>query len=308
MTKKLPADPDALYQLIEPMFGPLNAKRVDFAALRATLPPAAKTTKKLRATVIEDALVIPGSATIDSVSLEDGAALVVLGDLRIEGGLYSPPFAYSLVVVGGSLEVDRVHTSGDVIAFGGIHAKLWWASHNDHSAYAPTLDADVYVASHDRTDVVGALTAREKLRGFDLDAKLAARFTGLDPDSADSIRTFVGIAKPKPRKAGAMKEGALDAIRAELDAAWAMTERIPKVKAIRTVYATIKKKRLAACGELLVAMIARKKEGRRDDWSIQDELELLATLRRADLLEALPKEHIEGYEGWMPGLLATARE
>ncbi len=55
-------------------------------------------------------------------------------------------------------------------------------------------------------------------------------------------------------------------------------------------------------------MIATKRTQAPHDWSIQDELNLLAALGRADLLAALPQELNKDYEGWMPGLLEQARK
>jgi hypothetical protein len=306
---KLPSDVDGLYLLVEPLFVALNEKGVDYPALRAKFPPATRTSTRVRSPRVEDALVIRGSAVADKgIALDEGAALFVLGDLHVTGGLYSPPFGYSLLFVGGTLHVDRLHTSGDVLAFGGIHANLFWGSANDHSTYAPFLDAETYLATDDRGDVVCKLSATTKIVGFDVNAKLRKRFPELDAEDGDSIRAFVGLAAPKPRKAARSTAAENEAIRTEILAAWAIGERKSKVAALRAVYAKIKKRKLSDCGELLVEMIATKRVVAPDNWSIQDELELLAALGRADLLAALPEKYGEGYEGWIPGLLEKARK
>lgn len=307
MPPKLPGDVDGLYALIEPMFGALNEPAPDYVSLRRRLPAATKTTKRLLATAIEDALVVRGSAVIDGgVELADGAALFVLGDLTVNGALYSLPHCYSFVVVGGAFTAERVHTCGDVIAFQGIRTKLWWARDNDYSAYAPMLDTDLYLATDGRHDIIGELRATTRSGEEHL---VRERHPELDPENVDSVRAFLGMAPPKRPETKPVTTTALEAIRAELGAAWALPERIAKVKAVRAVYAKIKKRRLAGCGELLVEAIADKKGPRRaEDWSIQDELHLLADLGRLDLLKGIPQPLLEGYEGWMPGLFERARK
>jgi hypothetical protein len=54
-------------------------------------------------------------------------------------------------------------------------------------------------------------------------------------------------------------------------------------------------------------MIGAKCEAK-NNWSLQDELQLLAKLGRDDLLQVLPADHLDGYEGWMPNLLKVARK
>ena len=309
MPRKLPSDPDALYLLVEPLFEPLNEPSPDFAALRTRLPAAKPTSKRLaKRTTIEEALVVEGSLVVEQgLELAEGAALVVLGDLKLAGGLFSPPEAYSLIVVGGTLELDRAHTEGDVLAFGGLRADVLWASDNDHSTYAPFLEANVYVARGGRGDVLRERRVREALVDEDVDAALQARFPGLDPRSPESIRAFVGLEPKKKRPRPKPKAGEIEALRAELEAAWALPTRREKVAALREVYKKIAKRRLAEGGELLVERLRAKREAN-DEWSIQDELDLLAALGRPDLLEALTTDELKGYEGWMEALLAKARE
>ncbi len=305
----LPSDPDALYVLIEPLFGPLNEPGADFAALRARLPAAKSTTKRFaKRTTLEGALVVTGAAVFDrGVELAEGAALVVLGDLTITGGLLAPPQGYSLVVVGGMLVVDRAHTAGDVIAFGGVRAEAWWGSGNDCSTYAPWLEAKTYVASEDRGDVFGERRVGETFEGAQGLAAVRERLGVSDARSVESLRGFVGLSVAPKRAAPKAKAGEVEAMRAELEAAWALPTRREKVMAMRAAYAKIGKRRVPEFGELLVErMLAKRASG--EDWSIQDELELLATLGRADLLVGLPAEVVAGWEGWMEGLIARARE
>jgi hypothetical protein len=177
---------------------------------------------------------------------------------------------------------------------------LWWGIGNDHSTYAPTLTATTYIAAEDRGDILGTLKAKTKIVGFDVSAQIAKKLPG-------DARAIIGGAKPAVVKLVAAKEGELDTLRAELAAMWAMPERIPKVKVMREIYARIAKRKLAAAGPLLVEMITTKRVAK-DDWSLQDELQLLAKLGRDDLLVSIPTEHLDGYEGWMPNLLAVARK
>ena len=287
---------------IEPMLGTLsNSKNPDFEALRATLPAAKKSTRKGKALTVEDVVIVEGSLSVQSgVTLTENAMLVVLGDLSIRGGLWSDAHTFTMVLVGGKLDVDKAYTSGEALVFGGIVADLWWGIGNDHSTYSPALTAQTYVAAEDRGDIVGALKAKTKIVGFDVSAKIAKKFPG-DP------RTLIGGAKARQAKTGTAKVGEIEALRAELAAMWAMQDRISKVKAMRAIYARIAKQKLADAGVLLVEMIETKR-GARGDWSLQDELQLLAKLGRDDLLQVLPADHLDGYEGWMPNLLMIARK
>jgi hypothetical protein len=301
----LPRDPDALYARIHELYEPLNAKRVDHAALRNALPKATATTRKLRGE-LEGAVVVAGSAVAeDGLALAENALLVVLGDLAIRGGLYSPLHVFSLVLVGGKLTADRMFTSGDVIAFGGLTATLYWAVGNDYATYAPVLVAGEYLAE-DRHDVVGERRTEKSTVGRDLDAKLRKRFANLDPTNDDSIRAFIGGPTPAPTPKRTISAAERAALEAQLAAAWKIPDRVPKVAAIRAVYASIKKRRLADCGDLLVTDIVRARAAR-PKFSIQDALELLAALGRDDLLLSIPTEHLEGYADWMPNLLKIAR-
>lgn len=205
-----------------------------------------------------------------------------------------------MVLVGGKLDVDKAHTSGEALVFGGIVADLWWGIGNDHSTYSPALTATTYVAAEDRGDIIGALKAKTKIVGFDVRAKIAKKFPG-------DARTVIGGAKARPAKAGTANAGEIEALRAELAAMWAIQDRIAKVEVMRAIYARVAKRKLADAGVLLVEMIETKR-ATKGDWSLQDELQLLAKLGRDDLLQALPPEHLEGYEGWMPNLLRVARK
>jgi hypothetical protein len=305
---KLPSDPDELWVALEPLFGKLSNGKPAFATLRATLPKAGATVKRAKALIVDGAQIVRGSLSVtDGVTLATNAMLVVLGDLTIRGGLWSDPHAFSAVIVGGTLDVDRAYTSGEALAFAGITAKLWWGIGNDHSTYTPALKTDLYIASDDRGDIVPSLKATKKIVAFDVRAKLAKQFPKLDPDDETAMRELIGGARSKPFAGATTKPGELDTLRAELATMWAMPERIPKVKVMRAIYANIAKRRLVEAGPLLLEMIARK-HAARDDWSLQDELELLVKLRRADLLEAIPKQQLSGYESWMPGLLELARK
>lgn len=302
--QKLPAEPDALYVAIEPILRGWSRPEPDLTALRALLPaPAAKVTKR-RALVLDGALVTTGSLSIEGgLEMVEGAGLVVLGDLTVRGGMWSPLHGYSFLVVGGALDVDRACTSGDVVAFGGARFELYWAAGNDHSTFAPTLRATTYVTD-DRNDIA-AIEAPERIDGSDRD-DVQARF-GIDLDEDGALRRLIGGPKDRAFRPNEPKHGELAALAAALDAAWAIPERIPRVRRIREVYGDIKKRKLAAAGEILVAEIGRKHRDA-EEWSIQDELELLAALRRADLLESLPPEQIGGWENWMPGLIGAAKK
>jgi transposase-like protein len=77
------------------------------------------------------------------------------------------------------------------------------------------------------------------------------------------------------------------------------------IKLMREAYATIGKQRIVAMVPVVVDAIRTKRAG----FSIQDELELLATLRAKDALQELASSKLpvmKGYENWMPGLLRTA--
>ncbi len=305
---KLPSDADALYtKVIEPMFGPLNGERVPWKTLRAKLPAAQARSNETTRLVSSETTTYRGSLTISGgLELEDGVTFLVLGDLTIEGGAWLAVRDYSLLLVGGKLAVDKLYTRGDVIAFGGIRANLWWGARNDHSTYTPSLSATTYIASEDRGDVIDKLTAKTKLVGFDIDAKLKKPFPKLDPKDEASIRALVGPAQVV-RPAGRASASELSELRGRIGAALEVKDRTAHVKALRAVYAIIKKRKLAALGEALVAVIDAK-SFEKSDWSLQDELELLAYLGRADLLEALPKKKLRGYESWIPRLLDEARE
>jgi len=311
--QSLPEDPDELWVAIEPMLATLStAKKPDFATLRRTLPAAGRTAQEARALVVEDAQIVTGSLIVeDGLALRENAMLVVLGDLTVRGGLWSPPHQFSLVLVGGTLDLDRAHTSGEALVFGGITAQLWWGVGNDHSTYAPALISDIYIASEDRGDIVSKVTAKTTIVGFDVSAKIAKAFPKLDAADPEALRALIGGAAPaKPRTARA-KTSELEALRAELAAAWALVEhddgaRIAKVKVLRKIYATIAKRRLAEAGPLLVEMMAHKRAA--TSWSLQDELELLARLGRADLIEALSEAELGGYANWRAHYLAQARK
>jgi hypothetical protein len=122
--KTLPTNPDELWVAIEPMFGTLtNAAKPDFKAQRALLPAAKKAVKKAKSLTVEGASIAAGSLSVDGgVTLVANAMLVVLGDLTIRGGLWSEPHSFTMVLVGGALDVDRAHTSGEALVFGGITA------------------------------------------------------------------------------------------------------------------------------------------------------------------------------------------
>lgn len=308
----LSTDPDRFYaDTLEPLFGPLNAPEVDFAALRAKLPKSNGKTTTRKAIVADDTTVSihRGDLEVGSVSLAEGGTVVVLGDCRVRDGVFSPLHAYSALVVGGKLVVDRLHSSGDVVAFGGIHADVLWGSDNDHSTYAPHIDVSVFVASGDRSTIATKLVAKESIVGFDVDAQIAARFAGLDPKEDASIRDFCKIPKAKAKKAGMVTPELRDRLTGELVAARA-APRLEHVRRIRAVYATIKKQRLVDLGDVVLTQVLWKTRESTESWSIQDELELLAALGHAELLERLRDDHadaLEGYRHWWKGLLETAR-
>ena len=66
------------------------------------------------------------------------------------------------------------------------------------------------------------------------------------------------------------------------------------------------KRHLAEAGPLLVEMMAHKRAA--TEWSMQDELDLLARLGRADLIEALSEAELGGYATWRAHYLAQARK
>lgn len=309
----LSTDPDSFYEeTLEPLLGPLNEEAVDFSALRAKLPKAAgKTTKRAALAVDETTVAIHrGTLELGSLTFTEGGILLVLGDCRVTGGVFAPPHVYTALVVGGTLTVDRLHTSGDLVAFGGIQAEVLWGSGNDYSTYAPRVTANVLVASEDRSTVSPAIKAKASIVGFDVDAKIAKRFPGLDPKDDASIREFCKIPKSKTKAAGAVTPALRNELVAELVAARS-APRLEHVKRVRAVYATIKKKHLVSLGDVLVTQVLWKTGESTEEWSVQDELQLLAALGRADLLVRLRDEYgeaLEGYDGWWPNLLAIAKK
>lgn len=301
---KLPSDPDELYiHVIEPLFEPLNKTPVDWKQVRARLPTGAVTTEHVDRLVVDGAAIHHGSLVINNgLELAGSAMLLVLGDLTITGGALSAPGAYSLILA-NSITVDRLHTSGDVIAFSTIKADLWWGSYNDHSTYTPQLTAQTYIVSDGRSDIIDQLSAKTKLADFELGD--AQEIPKLDPGDDRSLRAFLGLTEVKVTL-GTASPDEREALRSELAAALEIEDRIAKVKAIRVVYNQIKKRRLADLGDLLVDVI-KLKVAPGSDWSLQDELELLAHLKRVDLLESLASMNLRGYENWIPGLVERAR-
>lgn len=86
--------------------------------------------------------------------------------------------------------------------------------------------------------------------------------------------------------------------------------RPEQVRRERAVYATIKKQRLVDLGDVILTQVLWKTSEPAERWSVQDELELLAELGRADLLERLRDDSgdaLDGYRHWWAGLLETAK-
>ncbi len=250
---------------------------------------------------VEELCVHQGSlSTTGGIEIHDGGILVVLGDLHVTGGVVAASGDYLAIVVRGQLCVDRLYVTGDVIALGGIEAELWWGRGNDYSTYTPRLKTNTYI-SEDRGDIIDTCTAQLRLEHADL----PKHYESLDPTSDDSICDLLGLVRV-PIAMSESQPGERTELAARLKAGWELQGRRDRIKAIRIVYATIKRGRLADLGEALVDMIERKATDT-EDWSIQEELKLLADLRRVDLLESLPAKWLGGYQRWIPNLLARAQ-
>lgn len=101
---------------------------------------------------------------VGDLVLEDGAILFVPGNLTVAGALVCRGY-YTLVLVGGKMEVEAVWSSGEIAALGGIEAqRVFWTYRNDYSAYAPTLRTPLYIAE-DRVDSIDEIEVEERIQG-----------------------------------------------------------------------------------------------------------------------------------------------
>lgn len=135
-----------------------------FELARSMLAPALAHCAQWPGTLLEaeDEEIIDGSLRIEGpLALENGAGLVVFGDLTVVGGIWSPPLAYTLVFCAGTLRAPRIQTSGEIFALSGIETEVLVGLYNDYSTYTPTVHCDSYVAD-DRFDVIGALSAKRQ--------------------------------------------------------------------------------------------------------------------------------------------------
>lgn len=303
--QSIPLDGDQVYTgFIEPFMNHTSsAGDVDWDTWCEKLPaPTHSDVAEKGRLRVEEVSVYRGSLSIaGGLEIHDGGILVVLGDLHVAGGVFAASRDYLAIVVRGRLCVDRLYVTGDVIAVGGIKAELWWGRGNNYSTCAPKLETDTYITER-RGDVIDTCAANLRLEASDL----PKHYENLDPRSYESISDFIRLVR-MPIASSESEPGEREVLQAKLEAGWALPARRDRIKALRLVYATIKRGRLADLGEALVSVIERKAMDA-GDWSIHEELELLADLRRPDLLESLPSQWLTGCQGRIPSLLARARK
>lgn len=117
----------------------------------------------------------------DLTANEEGAMLVVAGDLRVDGAIHAHAW-YSLVLCRGTLSASSIRTKGELAALGGIEVeRFYWGYYNDYSTFAPHLAGPLYV-SDDRFDMIDDVRAQEQLDGI---AHAAAALRLLECDDGD---------------------------------------------------------------------------------------------------------------------------
>jgi hypothetical protein len=123
----------------------------------------------------------------DLTAGEEGAMVVVAGDLRVDGAIHAHAW-YSLILCRGVLSASSIRTKGEIAALGGIEvAQFYWGYYNDHSTIAPRIQGPLYI-SDDRFDMIDDDGTQEQFTNIAAAKTALARVGCGDEDVANLLR------------------------------------------------------------------------------------------------------------------------
>lgn len=217
--RRVAAPPKTVTDLGAWLDGSDVVRYVGLAVLHAAFGRSAKPAKmKGDLHVGDETRVVFGDLHIEgNLTLDDGAMLLVLGSLTIDGflahvGDFSVIAAHDMTFASGV-------TTGELIALGRIDAgeKLYLA-HNDHSCRARELRAGVLV-DFERGNAFGKVVAKTRVTKWSFPAAARALGVAGDGELADEVRAALvrGDDAPLPARP-ASDEELWDAARQDADA------------------------------------------------------------------------------------------
>jgi hypothetical protein len=151
-------------------------------SLKTIIPQQNQSQLLSHSLILSDQQIHPTSLEIrgDLILSGEQEALVVAGDLIVDGYICALGWDYSLIFVGGNLRCKGLLLNGELIVLGHLEAlDILVGMGNDHSSVASSLKTPHYFLAENRTDYFSQIQNSNKIEEFTLSSESKKKISSL---------------------------------------------------------------------------------------------------------------------------------